>query len=361
MNPNIKPHFPDRRKLDRYIDSIYSNRRLTNSGPLVSELTDRLKEYLGVENLLLVANGTLALQVAYRVLGINERVITTPFSFVATTSSLLWQGIDPKFCDIDIDSYCLNSVFLDECDLSRVQGIVPVHVFGNTCDITAIESFCKKNKLKSVYDSAHAFGVEYNGKGVLNYGDASVLSFHATKLFHSVEGGAISFKKNDDFLRAQSLINFGINQEGVIEEVGINAKMNEFEAAVGLCVLDDIDYILELRKGVADYYCHFLSGYVSFQKLNRSCSRNYSYFPVLFEKPEEAEKARKQMSDVGIESKRYFSPSLDSLYMFAGKEVSYNSRYVSDRILCLPIGGYSVEKDKKILDQVVDIVRGNCE
>ncbi|HBN28622.1 MAG TPA: aminotransferase DegT, partial [Clostridiaceae bacterium] len=234
-----KTYLPDRTKLDKYIDKIYSTAWVTNNGQLVKELTTRLEEYLGVQNLLLVTNGTLALQIAYKALGVNGQAITTPFSFVATTSSLVWEGIEPIFVDIDPETFCIDPSKIEEAITSETTAIVPVHVFGNACDVEKIENIAQKYGLKTIYDGAHSFGVKYNGESLLSYGDATILSFHATKLFHTIEGGAIIFKNKEDYERAKLMINFGIDGTDSVIELGINAKMNEFQAAMGLCVLDE--------------------------------------------------------------------------------------------------------------------------
>lgn len=200
MIPVTKPYLPSREKLDRYIDGIYERAWLTNNGELVQQLTKRLEEYLGVENLLLVANGTLALQIAYRALGITghhapTEAITTPFTFVATASSLKWEGVDPVFADIDPDTWCLDPSSIEPAITSKTRVIIPVHVFGNACDIEAIDAIASQHSLKVIYDASHAFSVNYKGESLLKHGDASTLSFHATKLFHTGEGGAIIFKK----------------------------------------------------------------------------------------------------------------------------------------------------------------------
>ena len=246
MIPVTKPYLPSREKLDRYIDGIYERAWLTNNGELVQELTRRLEEYLGVENLLLVANGTLALQIAYRALGVTGRnepteAITTPFTFVATASSLKWEGVEPVFADIDPNTWCLDPTNIEPAITPRTQAIVPVHVFGNACDVDAIDAIAKKHSLKVIYDASHAFGVKYQGESLLKHGDAATLSFHATKLFHTGEGGAIVFKRKEDLERAKKMINFGITGPETVEALGINAKMNELQAAMGLCVLDEME------------------------------------------------------------------------------------------------------------------------
>lgn len=332
-----KPYLPDQNKLNEYIDKIYDTAWLTNNGPLVQELTKRLEEYLGVENLLLVCNGTLALQVAYKVLGIKGNAITTPFSFVATTSSLVWEGIEPIFVDIDPDTFCIDPSKIEDAITVKTTAIVPVHVFGNACEVEEIESIAKKHNIKTIYDGAHAFGVKYKGESLLSCGDATTLSFHATKLFHTIEGGAIIFKNREDYERAKLMINFGINDSNLIAELGINAKMNEFQAAMGLCVLDEMDIILEKRANISQHYKESLKSVIHFQDYNQKSNNNYSYFPVVFKNEDELLKIECLLNEKGIYPRRYFYPSLDLLDYIKPTQNCTISRDIASRILCLPI------------------------
>lgn len=333
-----KTYLPDRARLDRYINRIYESNWITNNGQLVQELTARLCEYLGVENLLLVTNGTIALQIAYRALGIKKKAITTPFSFVATTSSLVWEGIEPVFADIDPKTFCLDPKEVEKAITEDMEAIVPVHVFGNACDIDAIEAIARNKGLKTIYDGAHAFGVKYKGKSIYSYGDAATLSFHATKLFHTIEGGAIVFREKEAYERARLMINFGITGPGSIASLGINAKMNEFQAAMGLAVLDEIDTIFEDRKMVWQKYERELSGKLQFQVRNSDCDQNYGYFPVLFENQQKLLQFQEKMNEEGIKPRRYFYPSIETLPYISSKEMT-RSRWISERILCLPLYG----------------------
>lgn len=353
-----RPYLPDRAKLNAYIDTIYETAWLTNNGPLVRELTERLEKYLYVENLLLVSNGTTALQIAYRVLGISEEVITTPFSFVATTSSLVWEGLRPVFVDIDPDTYCINFSKIEEVITSETTAIVPVHVFGNACNIENIETIAGKHGLKTVYDGAHAFGVQYNGKSIFSYGDATTISFHATKLFHTIEGGAIIFKKKEDFEKAKKMIEFGIDDNGGITEVGINAKMNEFQAAMGLCVLDEMDTIINERFIQWNYYKSTLGKYVRLQKRNVYCNNNFSYFPILFKSKDVMYKVKFVLQEAGINTRRYFYPSLDTIGYLDSDSYQKISYDVSNRILCLPIyPGLSSTEQARICNLLLSCIK----
>ena len=343
MIPVTKPYLPSREKLNAYIDGIYERNWLTNNGPLVQELTVRLERFLGVENILLVSNGTLALQVAYRAMGISSinpdspaEVITTPFSFVATASSLRWEGLTPVFADIDPRTWCLDPSRIEAAITPTTRAIVPVHVFGNACDVEAIDALAAQHDLKVIYDAAHAFGVDYKGQSLLTYGDAATLSFHATKLFHTVEGGAIVFKRKDDLQRAREMINFGLAGPNSIESLGINAKMNEFQAAMGLCVLDEMESNSRRRRDVFECYRKSLRVGVDMPDLRPYATRNYAYFPLLLEDQETLVEVMDALSQQGVQSRRYFYPSLDTVSLL-GSGPCKTSRNIADRVLCLPI------------------------
>lgn len=344
MIPVTKPYLPSRDKLNEYLDGIYERNWLTNNGPLVQELTRRLEAYLGVENLLLVANGTLALQVAYRALGINEPVngkpaqaITTPFTFIATASSLKWDGIQPVFADIDPETWCLAPENIEAQITRQTRAIVPVHVFGNACRVESIEAIAQKHNLKVIYDASHAFGVSYKGESLLKHGDASTLSFHATKLFHTGEGGAIIFKRKENLERAKKMINFGITGLESIEELGINAKMNELQAAMGLCVLDEMADNLAARSVVWDGYARELATLVKLQRRSDDLSYNSAYFPVVFESEEQTLRVANSLRENGILARRYFFPSLESVHFLHQNYAQPVSSQIARRVLCLPI------------------------
>lgn len=331
-----KPYLPNIERYKKYIDRIYDTNWLTNDGPLVRELEDRLKEYLEVKNIVLVSNGTLALQIAYRLLDLKGEVITTPFSFVATASSLTWEHIDPVFADINSTTFNIDTQNVEEKITENTSAIVPVHVFGNSCDVESLEALAKKNNLKIVYDAAHAFGVKYKNKSVLEFGDVSTLSFHATKLFHTIEGGALVFNDDDLYAKAKRMINFGYDN-WEIRALGINAKMNEFQAAMGLSHLDDMDEILGKRKALYRGYTDGLKDYVGFQELNPDCSYNYSYMPILLDSEQQTLDVVSMLNGKNIYPRRYFHPSLDTVQYITSDQVMNVSRDISSRILCLPI------------------------
>jgi dTDP-4-amino-4,6-dideoxygalactose transaminase len=243
-----KTYLPDKSKYIEYVNRIFKSGWLTNNGQFVQELEKRLADYLGVENLLVVTNGTLALQIAYRILGLKGQVITTPFTFIATVSSLVWEGLNPVFADINSDTFNISPELIEKKISKETSAILPVHVFGNACEVEQIENLAKQHKLKLIFDAAHAFGVRYKDSGILNFGDASILSFHSTKIFHTIEGGAVIFRDKKDYEKARLMINFGIAGYDIVKVLGINAKMNEFQAAMGLCILDDIEELIGKRK-----------------------------------------------------------------------------------------------------------------
>lgn len=337
MIPVTKPYLPNKEKYQSYVDRIFASGWLTNNGVFLQELEQRLAEYLGVKNIILVANGSLALQLAYKALELKGEVITTPFSFVATTNTLAWEGLTPIFTDIDPSSFNIDPAQIEAHITPNTSAIVPVHVFGNPCDVEAIQAIADKNNLKVIYDAAHAFGSEYKGQSVLNYGDISTLSFHATKLFHTIEGGAVI--TNDDKLakKIRLMINFGITTPTTIDSVGTNAKMNEFEAAMGLCVLDEIETIKQQRANIWQIYTQEIADKFQFQHWNKYGKNNHAYAPILFDSEEQLLKIEAQLKEHDITPRRYFYPSLDTLDYLETKQVCEHSRNIAGRILCVPI------------------------
>ncbi len=350
MIPVTKSYLPNKQKYQAYVDRIYESGWLTNNGCLLKELEQRLAEHLGVKHLICVANGSFALQLAYKALDLKGEVITTPFSFAATTSTLAWEGLKPVFADINTGTFNLDPQNISPLINENTSAIVPVHVFGNPCDVEAIQAIADKHKLKVIYDAAHAFGTQYKGQSVLNYGDISTISFHATKLFHTIEGGAVI--TNDDALakKIRLLINFGITGPTTIESVGTNGKMNEFEAAMGLCVLDEIDIIKNQRVQIWQAYQQELLGMVAFQQWNPNSQNNHAYAPVLFKSEEQLLKVEAKLKENQIYPRRYFYPSLDTLDYLQSTQACLVSRIIASRILCLPIypGLKNIEHEKVV-------------
>lgn len=351
-----KTYLPNKEKYKKYIDEIYESAQVTNYGPLVQLLERRLEEYLGVKNVVLVANGTVALEIAYRTLGLKGFVITTPFSFVATTSSLVTNQLLPIFADIDSKTLNINPVNIKKAITSNTTAIIATHVFGNMCDVTAIGAIAKEYNLRIVYDGAHAFDVKHMDESILKHGDISTLSFHATKLFHTVEGGALII--NDDALvqKARYLINFGIENAESIPHLGTNAKMNEFEAAMGLCMLDEIKGIKQRRQAVYERYKKELNELVEFQEQNKNTTQNYGYFPIIFKNEEQLLRVQKALNEKEVYPRRYFYPSLDTLSYIEPKQYMPISRDISRRILCLPIYPELSEAEQR---EIIGLIK-NC-
>jgi len=330
---------PDREKFKAYIDEIYESGWLTNNGPLVQKLEKKLEEYLGVKNLLCVSNGTDALQLAYRILEAEAEaeVVTTPFSFVSTASAIAAERLTPVFADINTDTYNINPENIESAITEKTCAIAPCHVFGNACEIDAIDEIAKKHNLKVIYDASHAFDVKYKDKHILNYGDVSIISFHATKMFHTIEGGAIVIKDDDLYEKAKIVRNYGIDGPDSIAMLGINAKMNEVQAAMGLCMLEEEDIIYKDRKKSHEFYTQQLKDYVQLQKKNENATQSYAYFPVVFSSEDEMKKVREALSGKDIAARQYFYPSLDTVSFVEHRKTMVHSRDIASRILVIPM------------------------
>lgn len=308
---------------------------ITNNGELVQELEAKLKEYLAVNNLLFTCNGTIVLQMALKVLNITKEVITTPFSYVATTNAIVWEGCQPVFVDIDPLTFCIDANKIEAAITPHTQAILATHVYGIACDVEAIEAISKKHNLKVIYDGAHAFGVMYKGKSLLSYGDISTCSFHATKLFHTVEGGCI-IANNDEVAHQLMLYRqFGHVYDDYIS-VGVNGKNSEFHAAMGLCVLPEIDNIIADRKKTSQQYDSVLSAHVQRPFMEEKLYYNYGYYPVLFSSEEQLLRVIETLKQNDISGRRYFYPSLNEL-PYLNKQICPVSEDVSRRVLCLPL------------------------
>ena len=330
---------PNKEKFKAYIDGIYESGWLTNNGPLVQELEKKLEEYLGVKNLLCLSSGTDALQFAYRLLEEedNKEVITTPFSFVSTTSAIAAERLKPVFADIDTESYNIDPNNIEKLINENTCAIAPCHVFGNACEIDKIDDIAKKHDLKVIYDASHAFDVKYKGKHILSYGDMSIISFHATKMFHTIEGAAIVIKDDALYEKAKIVRNYGIDKPDSVAMLGINSKIHELGAAMGLCMLDEEHIIQKERKESHEFYTKQLKQYVQLQKKNEDASQSYSYFPVVFKNNEDMSKVREALLKKDIAARQYFKPSLDTLPYVECNEVMVNSRDIASRILVIPM------------------------
>ena len=337
MIPVTKPFLPPFEEYDSFVKDIWQRQWLTNNGPLVNELELRIKDYLELPHFLFLTNGTIALQMAIKALELKGEIITTPFSFVATTSSVLWEGCTPVFADIEVDTLNIDPIKIREKITPQTSAILATHVFGNPCKIDEIEAIAKEFNLKVIYDASHCFGVKYKGKSIFHYGDISTVSFHATKLFHTIEGGGV-FTMDPALLKKLAYIrNFGFDGPEKFALVGINGKNSEFHAAMGVTNLKYIGDILEKRKSGYLHYKEALQDKgVRFQKIEKETIYNHSYFPIVLESEALLKKVEKYFNDNLIFPRRYFHPSLNSTSI-----VPYSacpiSEQVSSTILCLPL------------------------
>jgi dTDP-4-amino-4,6-dideoxygalactose transaminase len=332
-----KPFMPPIEEFETYVRGIWQRQWLTNNGPLVNDLELKLKQYLGVDHLLYMNNGTTALQIAIKALELKGEIITTPFSFIATTSSILWEGCKPVFVDIDRGTLNIDAGLIEAAITPATSAILATHVFGNPCDIDMIDDIAKRHNLKVIYDAAHCFGTRYKGKSVFAYGDISTTSFHATKLYHTIEGGAV-FTKDPELLKKMAYLrNFGFNGPEDFAAVGINGKNSEFHAAMGLVNLRHAEAILAKRKEDYLMYTELLQGLNKEQQvISKNTVFNYSYFPVVLPSEESVSKMMGWLNASWIFPRRYFYPSLNTL-SFVDKYACPVSVDISNRILCLPL------------------------
>ncbi len=337
---------PPLEEYTEYLQQIWDSKWLTNRGKFVQELEAKLKDYLDVENLLTVGNGTIALQVAIKALDLRGEIITTPFSYVATVSSIVWENCEPVFVDIDEDYLTIDETKIEAAITDRTSAILATHVYGNPCNVEAIQAIAERYNLKVIYDAAHCFGVKYKGKSILNWGDVSTLSFHATKLFHTGEGGGIICNSKELAHKIFYHHNFGHNGPEEFWGLGINAKLSELNAAMGLAVLPYLEEIIEKRRQASDLYDSFLAE-TSLRKplIREETDFNYAYYPVIFPNRELLLKAQKSLNSKQINPRRYFYPSLNKLPYVNYKPLEI-AESISERILCLPF--YSDLEDSNI-------------
>jgi len=333
-----KPFLPPRAEFDKLVDGIWERAWLTNQGPLVTKLETSLEKYLGVNNFLFTNNGTIPLQIAYQALDLKGEVITTPFSYVATASSIVWEKCTPVFVDIDEATFNIDPKLIEAAITEKTTGIVATHVFGNPCDIQAIDAIAEKHNLKVVYDAAHCFGTKYKGESVLNFGDVSTISFHATKLFHTTEGGGAVVKSENILYRMSQMRNFGHTGPYSFDCVGINGKNSELHAAMGLCNLKYIDNIIEARKKQYLKYKENLKTLpIKFQHLQVEDNEyNYAYFPILLPSEDILLKVIDELNGQYVNPRRYFYPSLNTISYVENVPCPVSER-TSCRVLCLPL------------------------
>jgi len=337
MIPVTKSFLPPIHEYHSFLERIWAKEWLTNRGELVKELEAKLKAYLNVPNILITNNGTIPLQIALKLLGGGGEIITTPFSYVATTAAIVWEQCTPVFVDIHPDYLTIDETKIEAAITSQTTCILATHVFGNPCHIEAIDAIARKHGLKVIYDAAHCFGVTYKGKSIFEYGDISTCSFHATKLFHTGEGGAIFCRDQTLQQRIYYSHNFGHISPHDFCGLGINAKISELQAAMGLAVLPHMEEILRKREQVVAYYDNHLD-FTTLKKITirEETAWNYSYYPVIFPSEERMLKALERLNGADIFPRRYFYPSLNTIEYTHGAEMPI-SQDISGRILCLPL------------------------
>ncbi len=333
-----KAFLPDREEYIRYIHQIWDNVQLTNNGPLLQKLEEQLKEYLGVNQLYYCGNGTIVLQIALKALDIKKEVITTPFSYCATTNSILWESCTPVFVDIDPENFNIDPNLIEAAITPDTQAIMATHVYGNPCAVEAIEEIARKHTLWVIYDSAHAFGVKLNGRSLLSFGDLSTCSFHATKVFHTVEGGAIISNHPELHEKLQLLRAFGHRGDEEYKFAGINGKNSEFHAAMGLCNLPHVTNIIAERKLIFDSYDELLNWeHLEKPRINPEIEYNYAYYPVLFPSEAIMRRVQEALGEQQIFPRRYFYPSLNTLPFMPRQYSCPVSEDIAARVLSLPL------------------------
>lgn len=341
MIPVTKTYVPSLDDYTVYLETIWRTGQLTNNGPLCRDLTERLKTHLDLQHLELVSNGTLALQLAIKALDLQGEIITTPYSYVATTSSILWEGCEPVFVDIEPHTFCIDPDLIEAAITEKTSAILATHVYGYPCEVAKIQKIADKHGLKVIYDAAHAFGVKLGGKSLLQHGNCSTLSFHATKLFHTAEGGAVVCKDAEVAKRVFLMKKFGHIGEDDYQDIGINAKMSELHAAMGLCILPKVHDIIAARKECSGWYDEQLQGSPLLQRPVQPADLeyNYAYYPIVFPSHDAMMKVRQALMDNDIGPRRYFYPSLNTL-PYLKPELKRScpiSEDISARVLSLPL------------------------
>jgi len=359
-----QPCLPPLEEFIPYLESIWESKWLTNNGPLHEQLELELAGYLGVKYISLFSNGTLALISALQALKIQGEVITTPYSFVATTHSLWWNKITPVFVDIEPEYLNIDPAKIEAAITPRTTAIMPVHVYGNPCNVDEIQRIADKHGLKVIYDAAHAFGVKLNGNSVLNFGDLSVLSFHATKVYSTIEGGAIICHSPEMKHHIDNLKNFGFQDETIVEEPGINAKLNEVQAAYGLLQLKYVDDFIERRKKITELYRKLLKDVRGIRCLSdmANVTHGYSYFPILVDENEygmNRDALYEKLKENNIFGRRYFYPLISTFEPYNSLSSSNPENIpiatvVAEQVICLPI---YVELREEDIEKICSIIK----
>lgn len=343
------------------IKDLWDSRWLTNMGAKHQELQNKLGQYLGVKYVDLLTNGHMAIELSLQALDLSGEVITTPFTFASTTQAIVQNGLTPVFCDIDPVTFTMNPEKIEELITPQTCAIVPVHTYGTICDVDAIEHIAEKHGLKVLYDAAHAFGVRYRGRGIASYGDASCFSFHATKVFHTIEGGAVCFHDTSFGEKIAQLKNFGLDGPETVETLGGNAKMDEFRAAMGLCNLRYVDREIEKRGRIAERYFQHLLGIpgIQLRAVQDGVDTNYSYFPVVFDEAifgADRDTVKTALETQGIYPRKYFYPITSTFPCYGGRfdpEKTPVAQRISQQILCLPL---FADMDLSLVDRVCELV-----
>lgn len=336
---------PPQEEYIEQVKSLWESRWLTNAGMQHQELIERLKTYLDAENFELFSNGHFALEIGIQAMGLTGEVITTPYTFISTTQAIIRNGLTPVFCDIDPERMTIDVNKIESLITEKTSAIVAVHVYGIPCDVEAIEQIAEKHHLKVIYDAAHAFGVYYNGKAIASYGDYSMFSFHATKVFHTIEGGGAAFKDPALGTKLRHIRDFGLCPGGEdADEIGGNAKLSEFHSAMGLCNLRHVDVEIEKRRKVAERYAEHLDGVKGLKLLPEldGLKKNYAYYPVIFldDFHMDRNQAAEKLNSSGINGRKYFYPITSKFNCYKGKfptQPTPIAEDISNRVLCLPM------------------------
>lgn len=360
MIPVTKPFLPPMAEYSKLLEGIWSRQWLTNMGPLASDLEMKLKEYLGVKHLLFVTNGTVAIQMAIKALQIQGEIITTPFSFVATSSTIVWEGCTPVFVDIDPQTLNIDPSKIEAAITEKTQAILATHVYGNPCDVVAIEAIAKKHNLKVIYDAAHAFGVKVNGRSIFEYGDISTCSLHATKLYHTTEGGLIITKEPAVLKQLASMRNFGIAGPVAFDGLGINGKNSEFHAAMGLANLKYIEDIIERRTALCQRYDERLkTAKIRMSKWHPQANKTHTYYPVIFESENLLLAVKAELDAHEIFTRRYFYPSLANTLPYVQHVDMAITDDIAKRVLCLPLYYELTMEEIDLISRIILRIQNN--
>lgn len=340
------------------IKPIFESRWLTNAGPIHNEFADKVKDYLGAENISLFTNGHLALCIALRALGLTGEVITTPFTFASTTHAIVDCGLTPVFCDVNPDTYTIDADKIEALITDKTSAIIPVHVYGNVCDVEKIDAIAKKHNLKVIYDAAHVFGVKIGDRGIGSFGDISMFSFHATKVFNTIEGGCLTYSDKSLESKITSLRNFGITSPESVDMLGTNAKMNEFQAAMGLCNLKYIDENIAERKSAEKAYRTRLENVdgIKLSPIQENVIQNHAYFPVVFDGYKyNRDCVAEKLSQNDIFARKYFYPITNEFSCYKGKYRGETpvAKKISENVLTLPMYAGLTKED---VNRVCDII-----